>query len=185
MVPGSRTAISGNQQKIAVRYWAMQEYISEAIVLNKEPAGDLDARISIFTKRFGKLVAKAKSARRIISKLSGHLEPGNLVDVRIVEKNGLQVVDVLKKQRLHIAPADLYHLSSIITEAEPDLRLWHELMNGKFSWGEALKILGWDPGVARCATCSGTRGLAFSVSGQEFFCGSCSSKLPQDEVIYI
>lgn len=163
----------------------MQEYVSEAVILSREPVGDLDARFSIFTKRFGKLKTKAKSVRRTTSKLAGHLEPGNLADVRIIEKNGPQVVDALKKQRLGISPADLYRLDLILAEAEPDPLLWRALLGGKFNWQETLRILGWDPGEAQCQTCDGKNGLAFSVAGQEFFCGNCSLRLPQNELIYI
>ena len=65
----------------------MTEYLSEAVVLDKETSGDLDIRVSMFTKKFGKLKVRAKSARRIVSKLSPHLEPGNVAQVRIIEKS--------------------------------------------------------------------------------------------------
>lgn len=164
----------------------MQEYLGEAIVLSREPVGELDVRFSVFTKRFGKLEAKAKSARRITSKLAGHLEPGNLIDARIVEKNGLHIADALKKRRLNVELADLRQLGAILAEAEPEPRLWRELSSGKLNWGVVLGILGWDPRAARCQACGGTKdGLVFSVRGQEFFCGECSSKLDRNEVIYI
>ncbi|MEK7212689.1 MAG: recombination protein O N-terminal domain-containing protein, partial [Patescibacteria group bacterium] len=51
----------------------MQEYLSEAVVLDAVPNGDLDLRVHLFTKKFGKLTAKVKSARKITSKLAGHL----------------------------------------------------------------------------------------------------------------
>ncbi len=35
----------------------MQEYLSEAIVLDKEPNSDLDVHFSIFTKKFGDFTA--------------------------------------------------------------------------------------------------------------------------------
>ena len=162
----------------------MLEYLSEAVVLNKEPTGDMDARFSIFTKKFGKLAAKAKSVRRTTSKLAAHLEPGNLVDVRIVEKNGLQVVDALKKRRLDVAPTDLYRLDLLLAEAESDLRLWHELLGGKFDWQATLKILGWDPKEATCVVC-GKETAVFYIRGQEFFCTGCASKLDRNELIYI
>ena len=78
----------------------MQEYLSEAVVLDRLANGDLNGRVVFLTKRFGKLVGKARSIRKITSKLSGHLQPGNLVQVRMIEKNGLQIVDALKKSRL-------------------------------------------------------------------------------------
>ncbi len=162
----------------------MQEYFSEAIVLDRLPNGDLDSRVFFFTKRFGKLIAKAKSARKITSKLAAHLEPGNLIQVRLVEKNGLQVVDALKKSRLAIALHDLYCLSELLAEAEPESRLWELFVTGEFSWHQALKLLGWDPDFAVCTNCSNPA-AAFRIQSQEFFCSRCSSKLPRSEVLYI
>lgn len=162
----------------------MQEYFSDAIVLDRLANGDLDSRVIFFTKRFGKLAAKAKSARKITSKLSAHLEPGNLIQLRLIEKNGLQVVDALKTSRLTTSPQDLYFVGELLSEAEPEFGIWELLVRGKFFWREALKILGWDPGFARCSDCSG-KALSFHVKTQEFFCEDCSSKIPKDKVIYI
>ena len=122
----------------------MQEYFSDAIVLDRLANGDLDSRIVLFTKHFGKLVAKAKSSRKITSKLSGHLEPGNLVQARLVEKNGLQVVDALKKSRLDVKPADLYFLNQLLAEAEPDSKIWELLIKNQFHWRE---IFAFDLGI--------------------------------------
>jgi len=163
----------------------MLEYLSEAIVLNKEPNGDLDTRVSLFTKKFGKLVAKAKSARRITSKLSPHLEPGNLIDVRLVEKNGLQVVDALKKDRLHIEPADLYNLHLLFAEAEPDSRLWHDIKSENIDWRKVLAILGWDPRDATCQMCGKGDPQVFRIKSQEFFCKGCASKVAENDLLYI
>ncbi|MDO8574288.1 MAG: recombination protein O N-terminal domain-containing protein, partial [bacterium] len=88
-------------------------YFNEAIVLDREPSGETDNRFSIYAKGFGKIVARGKSTRKITSKLSGHLEPGNLVKVRLIEKNGLQVVDALKSGKLGIRSADLHFLNRL------------------------------------------------------------------------
>lgn len=162
----------------------MQEYSTEAIVLDKETNGDLDARITLFTKKFGKLAGKAKSVRKITSKLSGHLEPGNLVQARLVEKNGLQVVDALKQEKLPNNPSDFYFLGRLLADAEPEPDLWNALTAGNFSWKEGLKILGWDPEFASCSAC-GKRASAFHSKSQEFFCGACALKLLREEVLYI
>ena len=162
----------------------MQEYFSDAIVLDRLANGDLDSRVIFFTKKFGKLVAKAKSARKITSKLSAHLEPGNLIQLRLIEKNGLQIVDALKMSRLTMSPQELYLVSELLAEAEPESGIWELCAREKFSWQEALKILGWDPMLAHCSDCSG-KALSFHITSQEFFCGSCSSKLPKNKVIYV
>lgn len=157
----------------------------EAIILDREATGDLDSRFALFTKRFGKLMAKAKSVRKITSKLSGHLEPGNLVQARLIEKNGLQVVDALKAARLKISTANLYYLNLLLAEAEPDLRLWQELISGNFSWPNTLKILGWDPAEVFCQVCEERPPAAFSIQSQEFFCGGCSLKSGKGELLYL
>ena len=61
----------------------MEEYVTDAIVLEKQPAGESDGRYRLFTERFGRIAAKAKSSRRIISKLAGHLEPGSVAKIRL------------------------------------------------------------------------------------------------------
>lgn len=162
----------------------MQEYLSEAIVLDRLPNGDMNGWVVFLTKRFGKLVGKAKSIKKITSKLSGHLQPGNLVQVRMIEKNGLQVVDALKKARLSLSLSELRFLGELLAEAEPEFVIWEMLVNGGFSWNAALKILGWDPNFASCVFCSGNADV-FHPKTQEFFCKKCASKMKQDEIIYI
>jgi recombinational DNA repair protein (RecF pathway) len=164
----------------------MQEYLSDAIVLSREPNGDLDCRFRIFTKKYGKLAAKAKSVRKVTSKLAGHLVPGNVVSVRVVEKNGPQIVDALKSAKVTAAnPRDLYLLAGLLADSEPDIGLWNLICGGKFGWLAALKILGWDPAHAVCGICRKGEPAVFDAEGQEFFCDACASKLPPDKLIYI
>ena len=162
----------------------MLEYICEAVVLHREPNGDLDNRFSLFTKKFGKLVAKGKSTRKITSKLSSHLQPGNVVSVRLIEKNGLQVVDALKKYRLTAILSHLHFLDRILGEAEPDQHIWQFLLEG-LRWREILRVLGWDPQEALCSLCDNSKPTVFNVRNQEFFCRGCASKLNQNDVLYI
>ena len=163
----------------------MQEYFTEAFVLDREPIGELDFKISLFTKRRGKLVAKVKSARKILSKLSGHLLPGNMADVRLVERNGLQVVDALKTGTAPSAVADLRRLSALLHEDEADPHLWKQLQGGAFDWHEVLAILGWDPTHAVCAICGHSHPDAFHIRGQEFFCRQCALNVLEKELLYI
>ena len=191
----------------------MQEYVTEAVVLDAVPSAELDVRVSLFTKKFGKLVAREKSVKKITSKLAGHLEPGNVVKIRLVEKKGLQLVDALKEKEVSINPPDLYLLNQILHEAEPDHELWELLTGGAFRWHEALRILGWDPAAADCAgphtkrastpsaqdahnarsgvgvghpsTSSGNKVTAFHIKTQEFYCSACASKVRRNEVILL
>lgn len=166
----------------------MQEYVSEAVVLNKEPLRDFDARYALFTKRFGRVVGKATSTRKITSKLAGHLEPGTLTHIRFIERNGggngTQIIDALKRSTLGISLADLGFLNRILSEREPDEMLWEEITGGRFSWWNALKILGWDPRGAKCAHC-GRAVTHFYLPRQEFFCAACASKSAPGEVLLL
>lgn len=156
----------------------MHEYVTKAVVLDKATrSGEADARYSFFTERYGKIAARATSSRKIVSKLAGHLEPGTLTAVRIIEQHGTKVVDALKIARVGIPMRSLAALNELLGEWEPDGEMWHELVAGSFSWSHALAILGWDPQGAVCVHCGGGAGARyFSIPRQEFFCASCAAR---------
>jgi recombinational DNA repair protein (RecF pathway) len=161
----------------------MQEFVSDAVVLAKDDRNDLDHTVSVFTKRYGKIRGKTKSTKKITSKLSGHLEAGNFIKVRFVEKGGVQIVDALKMEKLSASPQDLQNIDRILAEGEPDFHIWAALMR-PFNWKVILGILGWDPETASCSTCGG-EAKNFYIKNQNFFCSSCALKMPQDELIYL
>lgn len=161
----------------------MQEFVSDAVVLAKEDRNDLDHTISVFTKRYGKIRGKTKSTKKITSKLSGHLEAGNLVKVRFVEKGGIQIVDALKQEKISASPQDLRHMDQILGEGEPDFHIWAALMR-PWNWKVILGILGWDPTEASCYSCGG-QAKNFYVKNQEFFCSACASKIHPSGLIYL
>jgi recombinational DNA repair protein (RecF pathway) len=114
----------------------MQEYITDAIVLDKVDSGELDSRVFLYTKDFGKIVAKAKSLRKITSKLAGHLQPANLVAARIVEKNGVQLIDALTISRPEKRPEilkNLFLVKELAGEWQADPELWEFLDKGSAS----------------------------------------------------
>ncbi len=166
----------------------MQEYVTDAVVLKKDSLGDMDGRYTLFTKRFGRIVAKAKSSRKITSKLAPHLEPGILAKVRFIETKGTQLVDALKFGQIALPLGELHFLSQLLPDAEPEPALW-ELLTGKnFTWAAALAILGWDPADAECATCGARQPLYFYIVRQEFYCrihGAAASKAQRDAVLSI
>jgi len=169
----------------------MQEYVTRAVVLDKEARGaHADARYSFFTERYGKIMARAKSSRKIVSKLAGHLEPGTLSAVRIIEQHGTQVVDALTTARLAVSIADLAALGSLLPEWQPEADLWRELLRWndgvevasairpRLPWSRVLAILGWDPHGAVCVQCNLPNRPArhFYVPRQEFFCAECAAR---------
>ena len=166
----------------------MREYGGQAVVLNREPVGEADSLITFFTEQHGKLVARAKSARKIQSKLSAHLEPGNLVRIRLVEQHGLRVTDSLLETRLKVAPNHLAIVASLVGEAHADPFLWRALTSEDFSWSTILSALGWNPKTAHCRECRrSTETEYFLLASQEFFCRSCIATFrpPGDAVLWI
>jgi recombinational DNA repair protein (RecF pathway) len=152
----------------------MFEYFDEGIILKKEPLNEADYQIHLYAKNFGKMAAKVKSAQKITSKLSAHLEPGNLIKARIIEKNGLQIIEALKISRLPLKISDLEKLNSLLAENQPDEALWEKLLEKNISWRDILKILGWDPDEAVCSYCHKKEVNFFSINNQNFLCSNCS-----------
>jgi recombinational DNA repair protein (RecF pathway) len=169
----------------------MHEYVTKAVVLDKATrGGEADARYSFFTERYGKIAARATSSRKIVSKLAGHLEPGTLTSVRIIEQHGTKVVDALKIAKVAIGLRDLAALNQLLGEWEPDYEMWEQLKSAtpdagnegasknQFSWTATLAILGWDPRGAVCMNCSSGRPARnFYIPRQEFFCASCAAAI--------
>ena len=162
----------------------MVEHYTKAVVLARDPRGELDAAITLYTKDFGKVVAKAKSIRRFTSKLSGHLTPGSLTKIRIVERNGAghQVVDALST-RVEVTEALLRFLSFINQLAPvnmPDLQLWHELeailensLVDKTTYRHIIGVLGYDTDEATCNNCNSKKIAYFAPRDIMFLCDSC------------
>ena len=67
----------------------MAVYQTNAIILKKENIFEADRLYHLYTEDFGKVKAIAGGVRKINAKLSGHLEPFNLVWVELMtKKNG-------------------------------------------------------------------------------------------------
>lgn len=156
----------------------MLEQVTEAIVLDKEWSGEAHARVHLFTKDWGRVVAKATSVRKITSKLSAHLEPLNIVTVRLIQKNHLpQAVDALRTGKLSFdAFPGLRLVKELALEYERDHALWEIV---RYPAGgppryiqNILAVLGYDPQFASCAWC-GQAPAHFSFNALSFACGAC------------
>ena len=64
----------------------MEEYVSEALVLTKDPRGSATPATGFLRNGSERSSGKTTSSRRITSKLAGHLEPGTIANVRFIEK---------------------------------------------------------------------------------------------------
>lgn len=152
----------------------MKEVVTDAVVLDTEPQGEADTKVFLYTRELGKVLARAKSVRKITSKLAAHLEPLTLVKLRLIEKNGFQIADALMADRLPASHLKILALINGLTfEGEPDYHLWSLIKSGVNSPSAFLKILGFDPLLATCALCSRANPEYFSFGDQSFFCKSC------------
>jgi recombinational DNA repair protein (RecF pathway) len=162
----------------------MHEYVTRAVVLEKKPAGEYDMRISMFSEKLGKIEARARSSRKILSKLSAHLEPGTLSLVRIVENRGVHIADALKAGVTGLSLYDLEAVSRLVAAHQKDAIMWRLLCRG-FTWQKALTALGWDPQHGECARCHRAPVSSFTIDTQEFYCSSCALPLPPHSYLNI
>jgi recombinational DNA repair protein (RecF pathway) len=127
--------------------------------------------VVLFTRDYGKISARAVSARKITSKLSAHLQPGQHILARVIEKNSLLVGDAFCIGSVRVEMPVLAAVASLLPEFQPDEPVWEFLASRvPFSWERVLSILGWDPTEARCTTCSSSRVSAFLPGRQDFSC---------------
>jgi len=66
----------------------MATYQTKAVVLKREDIFEADRLYHLYTEDFGKVRAIAGGVRKINAKLTGHLEPFNLVWVELMAKKG-------------------------------------------------------------------------------------------------
>ena len=177
----------------------MKEHLTEAIVLDIRPIKGNDRLVDLYSKSLGRLKVRVVAGRKLISKLSPHLDPLNLVTVRLIEKNSLTLADAVTDDRLrHIRSSTsqlsralglLHLLRSLLFLKNPDLKLWywlkHSLKNNQINYREVLKILGYDPLLAQCQICDSPQVNCFYITDQSFLCDHCRFKLPAGKVIYI
>ncbi len=152
------------------------EYFTEAIVLDKDPAGEADLQVYLYTKELGRVTAKAISARKIVSKLASHLEPLNIIQARLVQKNRFQVVDALVTGSMPRTTATLALLrlvKDLTGEGQQDDELWNVLRSGNANGISVLSALGFDSRFAVCENCGNEKPSHFVFQRLEYYCSSC------------
>lgn len=182
----------------------MQEYYTKAVVLERKDAGEIDGLVYLFTEDLGKVVARAKSLRKIKSKLSAHLQPLNFIKIRLVKlagpRDGFSVVDCLDdsdfsklepKNRFDLIPV-LLLINNMSFELQTDRRLWaflKKIFENKYKQEDVLKALlvvfGFDPRQGECFKCGKKEIVAFHLHDHIFFCEEHSVKIPKDKVILL
>lgn len=69
-----------------------ETYKIRAIILDRQPFRESDLNISVYSEEKGRLNFVARGARKNSSKLAGHLEPINLVDIMAVKGKGFDYI---------------------------------------------------------------------------------------------
>jgi recombinational DNA repair protein (RecF pathway) len=164
----------------------MQEHSTSALVIDIEHAGEADARVTLYTELFGKIVARARSLYKPMSKLAAHIQPLTLVRVRLVEKKGVQIVDALLEHRLisrqtpKAEALELLGVARLIGELthiyQPDAQLWEVIRSGNLMSRALLRVLGFDPDHAQCQQCRGGHPQHFILRDSTYLCASCFTK---------
>jgi len=175
----------------------MKEYFTSGIVLDREPKEELDEIITIYTKDLGKVRAFTKSSRKITSKLSGHLAPGRLANIRLVERNKLQLVDVVSSPsspNLQELLPFLHFINKITPSSDTDLTLWYMIeeivKGGHFSpviYRHLVERLGYGGEGTRCHYCENHTPSFFNLLETTLLCARCRAKLDlkSDEAIFL
>lgn len=177
----------------------MDEFVTEALVVDKEDSGEYDARVFLYTEMLGGVSAKVTSSRKITSKLSAHLEPLTFSTVRLIQKgeggNSFQVADALTADRCGgwRASPDAFcaglRLISVLKDSgfsgDTDPQLWAELRE---IFGapptrpfmdyarRLLAVLGYDTRYALCGRCAMARPAQFSFTELSFLCAACAPR---------
>lgn len=164
----------------------MQEFVTDAVVLNSNKYLNGDRGVDLFTRDNGRIQARVKSGFKTISKLSPHLDVMNLVTVRLVKKTNFKVTDALLKDRFAGKRNDLEQFSEaldliflirlLVPPMLPDKELWRFFITGLresiFNRKMFLRALGYDPEFASCHFCE--RDVKFFFAPDQFFiCQRC------------
>jgi DNA repair protein RecO len=177
----------------------MKEYLTDALVLGLRNYRENDKLVDLYSKDFGRLKMRVIGGRRILSKLSPHLDIFNLVTIRLVQKNRITLADVVTKNRFALWRGDLRKIAlglklfflvrSVVPEAIPDLSLWHHLLRdlkkGSIDFKGVLRLLGYDPRFAQCGNCFEKEIYSFDARNQIFLCQKCHFRFDNKNLIYL
>lgn len=67
-------------------------YKTKGIIIRRRNFGEADRLLTIYTEKRGKISAIAKAARRLLSKLGGHLELFYLVDLVVAKGKNIDII---------------------------------------------------------------------------------------------
>jgi len=114
---------------------------SEAIIIRRNDWRENDSRVVLYTKNFGKLSLVARGAKKLRSKIAGHIEPISLVSVMVLNGRAYDYLGAAISRRaylnikndlnaLYFVGAALALFDAQVKEDEAD----EELFNFLISW---------------------------------------------------
>lgn len=187
----------------------MPVYKAEGIVLRRRNLGEADRALTLLTREWGKLSARAKAVRRTSSRLSGRLEPfthgrfllarGRVLDV-VAQVEVVENFTALRQDLDRMAYASLVAelADRLLAEREPHpevfelvVRAQSAIVSGDPAIAAAwyalhpFGALGYLPATDRCAACG--RALSerprWSARLGGLVCGLCAHEDPEAEEI--
>lgn len=156
-------------------------YQTNAITLSRQDARENDRVFSFYTEHLGKVLAQVTSAKKIKSRLSGHLEPFGVVEIGVVRgfrKNRLASAQarwrfnniMRSEEKIFCAGYCLRLIDELVREGMPDNRIFYllssclaaldeknineniKIFNAIFTL-KLLSYLGYQPHVQNCIIC--------------------------------
>ena len=113
-------------------------YFTDAIVLSRVDVGEADTVFSLYTKKYGKIRARAQGVKKENAKLRGHLETFGISRVGFVQtKQGERLIYAEALEGFGAIRSDVermktaLYVAALLDEAtfpgEPDLPIWELL----------------------------------------------------------
>lgn len=172
------------------------EFITSAIVLDREPVREHDELVHLYSRNRGRLLARAVSSRRHHSRFSHHIDPLNSVTVRLVGNGRWVLADAVTCNRFSALRADVrefsralrlaFFIREFFPEGGIDEHAWDffesNLGAARVDIRGFLSLLGFGIGEA-CRKCGAQSPEKFSLDEHVFFCVSCGSKIPANRLL--
>lgn len=152
---------------------------TQALILRRRDLKERDKLLTVFTPDQGKISLRAIGAKKIDSKLGGHLEPFMLSDISIVPSKTISIVAGAHCQHtftrlrstvsgLHAAQYLMEVLDKLTLPAQPDPKIFTLMTSGLDTLNQQqplifftvqslvlqlVSLLGFEPQVFRCSEC--------------------------------
>lgn len=182
---------------------------TEAVILRRRDLKERDKLLTLYTRDYGKLTGRAIGAKKIESKLGGHLEPFMRTEVCLVTSKtidilaGAQVVEAYPRLRAtlygtHAAQYLLEVVDQLTPEGQQEPSVYELLCTGLDTLNQQPKVnfltvqatvlkilghLGFEPELDKCVHCSLTTEAGeylFNVSAGGITHSRCGGDTSQD-----